>query len=101
MKTLTSGELRTLKTGMTVADLIDELSHHDSDALVVFACDYGDHGHTQQALPVTSADELDPDEERVVSSAYSHSGLAVDAIEHDDEDAEPDEYDGPEVVVLR
>ena len=61
MRTLTSSDLRTPKTGLTVAELIDELSTHDPEAIVVFACDYGDICHTQQAMPVSSADELDPD----------------------------------------
>jgi phosphopantothenoylcysteine synthetase/decarboxylase len=109
MRTLTQHELHTLKTGMTVRDLIDELSTHDPEAIVVFACDYGDICHTQQALPVSSAAELDTDEERVVGSAYSHSGLAVEELESDDADDEDDDedepeadkYDGPAVVVLR
>ena len=102
MRTLTQRDLHTLKTGMTVRDLIDELSTFDEDAIVVFACDYGDICHTQQALPVSSAAEIDPDEERVVRSAYSQSGLAVEEVERDEDD-EPltDEYDGPAVVVLR
>jgi hypothetical protein len=102
MRDLTTNDLHTLKTGMTVADLIEELSQFDEDAIVVFACDYGDIVHTQQALPVTSAAEIDTDEERVVRSAYSNSGLAVEEVERD-EDGEPeaDDYDGPAVVVLR
>jgi hypothetical protein len=66
----------------------------------VFACDYGDICHTQQALPVSSVEELDPDEERVAASAYSQSGLAVEEVERDEDD-EADDYDGPAVVVLR
>ena len=103
MRTLTQRELHSLKTGLTVRDLIDELSTFDEDAIVVFACDYGDICHTQQALPVSSATEIDTDEERVVGSAYSNSGLAVEELETDDEDeaGEVPEWTGPAVVVLR
>ena len=64
-----------LERAMTVTDLIAELRHFDPKANVVLASDYGDRGHTQQALPVESVDEID--QERLRPSAYSHSGVAI------------------------
>ena len=101
MNELSENDLHTLRSGMTVRDLIDELSHLDPEAVVVFACDYGDICHTQQALPVSSAEELDPDEHRIDSSAYSQSGLAVERVEDEEDDLPDEDYDGPVVVVLR
>jgi len=64
-----------LAQGMTVRELMDELSAYNEDAIVVFACDYGDHCHTLQALPINSVDELG---DRVIDkSAYSLSGLEI------------------------
>lgn len=102
MHALTLDDIHTLQRGMTVADLIEELEQFDPEAKVVFACDYGDIIHTQQALPVTTADELDPDTERIARSAYSQSGIAVEDLRRE-EDGTPldDSYDGPPVVVLR
>lgn len=79
---------------MTVADLIEFLEGCDLDARVLFACDYGDYHHTQQALPVTNAEESSTD--ALAPSAYSHSGIAL--IEPDDE-CEPTE-DEENVVIL-
>lgn len=76
---------RQLRNAMTVRDLIDELKDANPDALVIFGCDYGDHVHTEQALPVTTVDELDSYEE-LSDSGYSTSGLAVK--EWDDEDVD-------------
>ena len=104
MNELSENDLHTLRNGMTVRDLIDELSQLDPEAVVVFACDYGDICHTQQALPVSAVEELDPDEQRIEPSAYSQSGLAVERVgddEDDEDDVLDDEYDGPAVVVLR
>lgn len=77
--------VKKLQNGYTVRDLIDELSCFPDDALVCFQMDYGDHGHTQQLLPVQTCDELDQDETKIHSSAYSHSGIAVDDRDGDDE----------------
>ncbi|MFA5376304.1 MAG: hypothetical protein WC455_11220 [Dehalococcoidia bacterium] len=76
--------LRKLQDGLTVADLIDELRNYDENALVLFACDYGDHCHTQQALPIRTVDEyhLGVLEE----SAYSHSGVSFREPDERDED---------------
>ena len=78
MRTITS-ENRSLRNACTVADLIAELESMDQDAIVLFACDYGDYHHTQQALPVASVQELS-DEEVLVESAYSRSGLAIEEV---------------------
>jgi len=80
---------------MTVEQLINELRFHPSDTPVVFACDYGDHCHTQQALRPKDVDLVDAS--LVVSSGYSQSGFAVDDEPEDDEpeDDEPED-DEPE-----
>lgn len=94
---------RQLKNAMTVADLIEALQNCDPDAVVVFGCDYGDHCHTEQALPVSTVDELDSSEV-LTDSGYSNSGVAIHSL--DDEDTVGDEAEsdsdqlGP-VVVLR
>lgn len=87
---------RKLSNALTVRELIEELQVFPDDCRVVFACDYGDHSHTQQALPVQTASEIQDGEETVVKSAYSQSGLAIDSVEDPDEDDET--FD---VVVLR
>jgi hypothetical protein len=74
---------------MTVGDLIDALQDMPEDAVVVFGTDYGDICHTEQALVVRRVDEIDSSTERIETSAYSHSGIAiepiVDGAEGDDE----------------
>lgn len=76
---------RELQTCATVADLIAELEGMPQDAVVLFVCDYGDHSHTQQALPVASVSEL-LETEKLTESAYSHSGLAVETADEDDDE---------------
>lgn len=90
---------RVLSRGMTVAELVEELRQLDQDAVVAFACDYGDISHTEQLLPVGTADELCY--ETVEESAYSHSGIAVRALGDEDSDEDLDGEDEPLVVVLR
>ena len=89
---------RKLKQGLSVADLIAELESMPQDAQVVFACDYGDHCHTQQALPVERCEEMNGGE-ALVESAYSKSGLAIEDLDDDDYGSEGD--DRLPVVVLR
>jgi len=67
---------------MTVRDLMEELEGMDPDSAVVFTCDYGDHCHTQQALPVESVDQVYGSDFR--ESAYSKSGIAI--VQDDRED---------------
>ena len=66
---------RTLEKAMTVADLIAELQGLAQDAAVLFVTDYGDYGHTQQALPLQSVDMGDG---KLVESAYSRSDVAYE-----------------------
>lgn len=102
----------TLEDSMTVEELIQELQGMPATARVVFSCDYGDICHTQQALLIKSAAQLYPDTDRIVETGYSNSGIAVeedfagndpDAGENEDysDDAETDEDEQIEVVVLR
>ena len=94
---------RTLAGGMTVAQLIEALEDMPEDAVVVFGSDYGDICHTEQALIVGQVDEIDPCTERLETSAYSHSGIAiesiVDAAECDDD--VPAAEETARVVILR
>ena len=94
---------RALDCGMTVAQLIEALEDMPDDAVVVFGSDYGDICHTEQALVVGRVDEIDPGTERIETSAYSHSGIAiepiVDSAECDDE--RPAAVETSRIVILR
>lgn len=81
---------------LTVGELIERLREQDSNARVVFASDYGDRCHTQQAHEVDG--EFEP--ARLVRSGYSASGYAVKTA---DELQEPldDGWDDDVVLVLR
>ena len=90
-----------LKRAMTVAELKDLLENYDEEAVVVFVCDYGDHSHTQQALLIESAEELNSSDFH--ESAYSNSGIAQNRSNDDfDKEVEEDvdEEDEIQVVVL-
>ena len=66
-----------MEDSLTVKELIHSLKMHNPDSYVLLAADYGDHGHTIQALPVSnvgSSKELDIDVEQ---TAYSESGLRL------------------------
>jgi hypothetical protein len=79
------------RKAMTVGELIERLGDFDAALPVGFACDYGDHCHTEQFLPVEMVeanDETDYGPKYLTESAYSHSGLALD---HADDDYEGDE----------
>ena len=80
------------------------LFEYDDDALVVFGCDYGDHSHTIQLLPVTEVTKVEEDE-YVDWSAYSHSEVSLEKKRDDDyDDDEVEEADDeplPEIVILR
>ena len=87
-----------LRNALTVADLIESLQAiEDQDAVVVFGCDYGDHGHTEQALPVTVVEELSH-EESISESTYSNSGLSINSRREGDRPSEPCGFN---IVVLR
>lgn len=66
---------RKLRNALTVRDLIVMLEDMPSDAPVLFACDYGDYHHTQQALPIVTAVQLRMG--NLSESAYSRSGIAL------------------------
>lgn len=84
--------MRSFKT-ITVEQLIDLLEDEDPTALVVFAADYGDYHHTEQALPIRG--EIEP--VCIEKSAYSNSGFAI---AEDDRDAE-DFVNEETVLVIR
>ena len=56
---------------MRVSELIQQLKLEDGDAEVYLVCDYGDIGHTKQALPIERLESGG----RLVDSAYSQSHL--------------------------
>lgn len=88
-----------INSAFTKKQLLEELEFIDDDALVLFVCDYGDHHHTQQALPVSEAEEMLVRD--LSTSAYSHSGVALPDDDPDDEPSEPDDYADQPIVILR
>lgn len=84
-------------SGMTVEDLISQLQDCDPDAIVLFCCDYGDHCHTQQALPVSEVSAIAP-HEYISESAYSQSGLSLEEMD-DQDDEDGDDKDAAELPV--
>ena len=66
-----------IESALTIRELIEQLSEfEDQDSRVMFVCNYGDYGRTQQALPVG---EIEVHTTRdIVSSAYSQSGAALE-----------------------
>jgi hypothetical protein len=70
-------QLRTI----SVREMLEVLENEDPDALLIFTSDYGDHSHTDQALPIEGTVE----EVLIEKSAYSNSGFAL-ATDDDDED---------------
>jgi hypothetical protein len=93
---------RTVGRALTAAELIEALGAVPPEARVVFVCDYGDYCHTQQALPVRDVTDLEEEGGRLVESAYSQSGVALDRPDpdDDDEDDDPDEPDPDCPVVV-
>jgi len=65
---------------MLVGELIDLLQGQDENAMVAFATDYGDHGHTQQIHFI----EGNIEKVKVDETAYSDSGFSV--MDDDSED---------------
>jgi len=106
---ITEDDRRLTRPGnLTVGQLIERLQELPEDATVLFVCDYGDHHHTAQVLPVADAIEMG-DEEYLTESAYSRSGMALESTE--DGSAEDGDFCGdlyeasktarPQVVILR
>jgi len=75
---------------ITKAQLIDALEGLDDNDLVAFSADYGDRGHTMQALPIHG----NVNEEYVQRSGYSASGWAV--AESTDDDGDSDDIESVE-----
>lgn len=73
---------RELQRAKTVGDLIAELEGLPEDTPVLFCCDYGDHCHTQQALPVHEIEVVPAN--RLGESGYSQSGIALSREEEDE-----------------
>ena len=90
---------RILERGLTAAQLIEKLQDMPADAVPVFACDYGDHTHTQQIFPITEVEELNQSGFTLRESAYSQSGVALREVDEDDYDTEIENT--PNAVLLR
>src|SRR4051812_3209599 len=80
----TTRGLRTINIRELIDALDDALADNGPEALVVFASDYGDIGHTQQVHPIDGVVE----EAELEESAYSRSGWAIRRMEDGDEDTE-------------
>jgi hypothetical protein len=95
-----------LERALTVAELIEALQDFSPDARVVFESDYGDYGHSMQALLVKRIDEVEYRD--FAKSRYSASGLVITEGLEDEDDGEVDldedvaaDVGGDPVVVLR
>ena len=90
-----------LERALTVKGLMEILECLNPDAHVLFTCDYGDHSHTMQALPVENIkEELTA---RLKNSAYSQSNVALRDEDEDEEDGRADQdedTDNAEKVVI-
>ena len=71
---------RLIQQATTVGQVKEMLEDYTDDTPIFFACNYGDYHNTQQALFISEAEEVDSS--AMMTSGYSHSGLAV---EDDDE----------------
>lgn len=71
-----------IRDGLTVEELIERLQELDPKAKVLFACDYGDYCHTQQALPVEMVEDFYTTNS-LSPSGYSQSRIALD--DHEEE----------------
>lgn len=92
---MTDAIQRKLQRYLTVGDLRAALDGLPDDAIPVFQSDYGDHSHTQQALPILGVEPLR--DGYLYETAYSNSGIGIrDITENDDGAHEPDEN----VIVL-
>lgn len=79
--------IRTI-TGRELKALAEDI---EDDALVVFAADYGDRCHTEQALAIRGEVER----VEIADSAYSSSGYAIAQDESDNVETDV------EIVVIR
>lgn len=80
----------------TVLQLRNLLADYDDNQLVAFSSDYGDHCHTEQALPIEGYAEL----KLISESGYSESGYAVLDEEPDAEERELDDFKEPQEVLI-
>lgn len=71
---------------ITVAELIEILQEAEPTARVIFSTDYGDHTHTEQALPLCGEIE----EVLITKTAYSNSGFAI--VDAEDETGPEETY---------
>ena len=88
--------MRKLRT-ITIGELIDLLQDQDPDAQVLFTANYGDRGHTAQALPIHGEiDDIKEEGLTVAESGYSISGFAIVSKDENSDDATDPTY-----VVIR
>ena len=69
-----------IRQATTVGQVKEMLEDYTDDTPIFFACNYGDYHNTQQALYISEAEEVDSS--AMMTSGYSHSGLAVDQDGH-------------------
>lgn len=88
---------------MTTRQLISHLLSLDpgtdekgGDARILFVCDYGDHGHTQQTLTVEEADMYCSS--NLHTTGYSKSGICLERDEPSDP-SEPTNDDYPVILL--
>ena len=82
-----------IKIGELIEQLQGAMEEYGPDVEVVCTADYGDHCHTEQALPLRG----EVSERKVHESGYSNSGWALNDENADEDDDEENEQ---KVVVL-
>lgn len=72
---------RLLENTMTVGQ-VKRMLGNDDNRPVIFTADYGDRGHTEQALPVNEI--IDAESTDLRETPYSHSDVAIVDNEYDE-----------------
>lgn len=81
---------------ITVGKLKELLADYEDDLPVAFSSDYGDRGHTEQALAIRG----NLDMKLVERSGYSESGWAVRENEPDADERELEDFEEPKEVLI-
>jgi hypothetical protein len=85
---------RSIELDELIEILQEARKDHGGEIQVIFGADYGDHGHTTQALDI----EGEVEKVSIEQSGYSHSGFAI---VDEEEDEEGLDLDDDEPVFLR
>ncbi len=92
--------MRALESAYTVGIVIQTLQEKlrmgevDTDSPLLFVCNYGDRGRTQQALPIEELDVFST--KNLSKTAYSESGISFD-----EEKEEESEGIAESIIILR